>query len=114
MEKSLILVASPKTTTETVFVYKSLSDLENLIAFVGSAPQVKVEKGVMILNYKKHEIKPNTVVFRNSFGEVVHTLPAEKFAENYEIRKEVEFSKDYINKVAVKPVKERKPRESKK
>lgn len=97
MEK--IVVIRPKTVQMVGFVYESISDLTNLIKFVGKSPLILTD---MTLMFKKVAVKEPCVVFANSFGEVTNVLPPEKIEENFEVVKNLKFAPEYENKVVEK------------
>ena len=112
---SNVVALSPKVSTEKAFVYRSQSDLKNLIAFVGKKPTIDVtDNGDIIPKFKKQEIKPGMVVFRNSFGEVTRTMKIDEASKNYEIKGSRTFAQEDINKVVEKERKERKSKDDKK
>ena len=100
--QSLILKA--KVVPIEGFNYKSIADLENLIGFVGTEPKVKVAAGTgkLIIMFGKNEIKDNSVVFRNSYGEVVNVMSYDKAAEIFDIAAQSEFLPEHKNKVIEK------------
>jgi|WetSurMetagenome_2_1015567.scaffolds.fasta_scaffold1216976_1 hypothetical protein len=102
------LVIAPKTTKQQAFIYRSMADLENLILFVGNTPKIAIDKGKPILNYGKHTIKDDSVILRNSFGEVTTVLSMEEANAQYDIVAQSEFLPEHKNKVITKPKKEKK------
>lgn len=102
------VVLKPKTIPEQGFIYRSLSDLENLIGFVGVAPKVNVEKGKMIISFGKAIIPEGSLVFRTIYGTVSHVMSLDKANEVYEIAAQSEFKPEHKNKVQDKPARVKK------
>jgi hypothetical protein len=105
-----LIVIRPKTTEQTGFRYIGLESLAELIKFVGKMPTIQMNtSNVPELSFKKKIVKPGDLVFRNSFGEVTHTLTEQEVLSGFEIVKEIEFSETDINKVQerVKVIKEK-------
>jgi len=98
------IIIKPKTVSKQAFNYKSLTDLENLIGFVGTEPKVKVVSGKMLIIFGKHEIKENSIILRNSFGQVTDVMDYDRANELYEITAQSEFKAEHKNKVTAKPV----------
>lgn len=96
------LVINPKSVKTQAFVYRGMQDLENLIAFVGSSPKVSVEKGKIVLAFKKQIIFDNSVILRNSYGEVTSVMTYEKAQDEYEILAQSDFLPEHKNKVEEK------------
>lgn len=105
-----VIVLRPKTIQLTGFVYNGLTDLANLIKFVGKTPQINAD---MSLNFKKQVVTENTVVFVNQFGDVINVIPVEKVQENFEVVKSLKFTPEHENKVIEKPVKTKKEKKAK-
>jgi hypothetical protein len=98
------LILKPKTIAIQAFNYKGLEDLKNLIDFVGSTPKIDVDKsGQPILLYKKNVLKENSIIMRNSFGEVTNVLTYPDAAEVFDISAQSEFKPEHKNKVQDKP-----------
>ena len=103
---STIAILKPKTKPFETFIYRGFDDLEKLIKYVGSRPALNPD---LSLQFKKAVIKPNSVIIRNSFGEVVRVMTFEEAAEQYDIAASVTFDADRDTaKVEAKPVKARK------
>lgn len=101
-----IAILKPKTKPFETFIYRGFDDLEKLIKYVGSRPALNPD---LSLQFKKAVIKPNSVIIRNSFGEVVRVMTFEEAAEQYDIAASAAFDADRdSNKVGVNPVKARK------
>lgn len=101
-----IAILKPKTKPFETFIYRGFDDLEKLIKYVGSRPALNPD---LSLQFKKAIVKPNSVIIRNSFGEVVRVMTFEEAAENYDIAASSSFVADRdSNKVEAKPVKARK------
>jgi hypothetical protein len=98
------LIINPKTVSKQAFHYQHLTDLENLIGFVGTEPKVKIVNGKMVIIFGKHEIKEGTIILRNSFGQVTDVLTYEQANDLYEIKAQSEFKAEHKNKVVQKPV----------
>lgn len=94
-----IIVIKPKTQTYTCFVYGSVSDLENLIRFVGKSPAIGFESGKMVVSYKKTKITEGSVIFRDAVGNVTNVQPIDKVKENYELVSVNVFSDEFVNNV---------------
>ena len=97
------LVINPRSTSKTqAFVYRGMQDLENLIAFVGTSPKVSVEKGKIVLAFKKQIILDNRVILRNSYGEVTAVMTYEEADKDFEILGQSEFLPEHKNKLEEK------------
>jgi hypothetical protein len=96
------LVIQPKTQKEQAFVYRTIADLENLIGFVGTTPKVDIDKGKMVLTFKKHIIGDGSVVLRNSYGEVTRVMTFEEANKIYDVAAQSEFLQEHKNKVVAK------------
>ena len=97
------LVINPRSTSKTqAFVYRGMQDLENLIAFVGVSPKVSVEKGKIVLAFKKQIIFDNSVILRNSYGEVIAVMTYGEAETKYEIVAQSEFLPEHKNKLEEK------------
>jgi len=96
------LVINPRSVKTQAFVYRGMQDLENLIAFVGSSPKVSVEKGKIVLAFKKQIILDNSVILRNSYGEVTAVMSFEEAEKDFEIMAQREFQAEDRNKVVEK------------
>jgi hypothetical protein len=96
------LVINPKSVKVAAFVYRGMQDLENLIAFVGSSPKVSVEKGKIVLAFKKQIIADNRVILRNAYGEVTEVMTFEDAQRDFEIVAQREFAPEDRNKVVEK------------
>ena len=96
------LILKTKVTPEAAFNYKGIADLENLIGFIGTAPKVNVDKGKMVLSFGKYTINDNSVVLRNSYGEVTKVLSYEDANNIYDIAAQSEFKPEHKNKVIEK------------
>lgn len=94
------LVVRPKSVNEMAFIYRNFSDLKNLVKFVGSKPSIDEEGN---LYFRKQMIADNSVIFRNSYGQVTEVLPLEKAEEKYEIVADSEFKPEHANTVTEKP-----------
>ena len=105
------LVIKPKTIAKQAFNYKGIADLENLIGFVGTAPKVNMDLGKMVLSFGKQTIKDNSIVLRNSFGQVTDVLSYAQANELYDIAAQRDFVPTDKNKVEAKP---KKPADKKK
>jgi len=90
MEKIVIL--RPKTIQLTGFVYNGLTDLADLIKFVGKTPQINAN---LTLNFKKQVVAENCIVFRNEYGEVTNVLPVEKVGDNFDVVKSLNFAPEH-------------------
>lgn len=95
------LVVRPKSVNEMAFIYRNFSDLKNLVKFVGSKPSIDEEGN---LYFRKQMIADNSVIFRNSYGQVTDVLPLEKAEEKYEIVADSEFKPEHANTIQEKPV----------
>jgi hypothetical protein len=102
------LVISPKTIKEQAFIYRSISDLENLIGFVGTTPKVDIDKGKMVLTFRKHIVTDNSLILRNAYGEVTNVMTLENANKIYDIVAQSEFLPEHKNKVVVKVKPEKK------
>ena len=96
------LVINPRSTKTQAFVYRGMPDLENLIAFVGTSPKVSVEKGKIVLAFKKQVILDNTVILRNSYGEVTAVMSYDEAETKYEILAQSVFLPEHKNKLEEK------------
>jgi len=96
------LIINPKSVKDHAFIYRGMQDLENLIAFVGSSPKVSVDKGKIVLAFKKQIILDNRVILRNTYGEVTAVLTFEEADRDYEILAQSEFLPEHKNKVIEK------------
>jgi hypothetical protein len=96
------IVINPKSVRTQAFVYRGMQDLENLIAFVGSSPKVSVEKGKIVLAFKKEVILDNRIILRNSYGEVTAVMTFEEAEKDFEILAQSEFLPEHKNKVEEK------------
>jgi len=102
------LILKPKTVAIQALNFKGFEDLKTLIDFVGNTPKIDVDKnGQPVLLYKKQVIKDNSIILRNSFGEVTRVMTYAEAAEIYEISAQSEFKAEHKNKVVDKPVKKR-------
>lgn len=117
-KKENLVSIKPKTIEQIGFVYNGTEDLPNLIKFVGKSPTLEISKttGQLEVCYRKTVIKEGTVVFRNSFGEVTHTLTPEQIAEKFEVVAYLEFKPENANVIQekVKVIPEKKQKEAKK
>jgi hypothetical protein len=104
------LIINPKTVSKQAFHYQSISDLENLIGFVGTEPKVKIVTGKMVVVFGKHEIKDKSIILRNSYGQVTDVLSYEQANELYDIKAQSEFKAEHKNKVIQKPVVKKSPK----
>lgn len=101
-----IAILKPKTKPFETFIYRGFDDLEKLIKYVGSRPALNPD---LSLQFKKAVVKPNSVIIRNAFGEVVRVMTFKEAAEQYDIAASAAFDADRdSNKVQAKPAKERK------
>jgi hypothetical protein len=97
MEKNgSIVIIAPKVRLTTVFHYKGIEDIPNLIKFVGKAPIINLD---MSLQFKKFIIVPDSYVEVNSFGDVVKVIPAGDLEKFYEVREVSEWIDAAENKV---------------
>jgi len=81
-----IIVLKPKTLPKTVFNYKGIGSLKDLIQFTGSEPKVKInDKGEIEMSYRKKVLKDNSLVFCDAFGNVSEIMTYAEAAEIYEI-----------------------------
>lgn len=94
----------PKSVAVTAFVYRDLSDLKNLILFVGNRPLINPDTS---LQFKKQTVKENSVVMRNAYGEVTEVLSYDDAANKYDIAAQHDFTAADANKVQEKPVRTR-------
>lgn len=102
------LILKPKTVAIQALHYKGFEDLKTLIDFVGSTPKIDVDKtGNPVLSFRKQTVRDNTIILRNSFGEVTRVMSYAEAAEVYEISAQSEFKAEHKNKVVDKPVKKR-------
>ena len=86
------LILKPKTVSITAFNYRNSSDLKNLIDFVGSKPKVDVnDSGAIVFSYKKHQIKDNSIILRDSFGNVTRVMGYAEAAEIYDVSAQSDF-----------------------
>lgn len=99
-----LAVIVPKTKPELVFKYNDSKDLENLISFVGVKPSIDFEKGKIIPRFKKVVVLENSIVFRNSFGEI-RLMDEKTFNQNFDIQAVKDYSSQYENKVQAKEAK---------
>lgn len=103
-----MVILRPKTTPVVALIYKGFEDLEKLIGFVGSKPVLNTD---MSIQFKKTLVKPNSVIMRNSFGEVVKVMTLAEASEQYDIAASAVYNApEHANKVQAKPIKERKPK----
>lgn len=96
------LVINPRSLKTQAFVYRGMQDLENLIAFVGVSPKVSVEKGKIVLAFKKQIILDNRVILRNSYGEVTAVMTYEEADKDFEVLAESAFLPEHKNKLEEK------------
>jgi hypothetical protein len=102
------LVLAPKTLKVQAFIYKGLTDLENLISFIGTAPKVNIEKGKMIISFGKSSVPDNSVILRTAYGEVLSVMTFDQAADKYDIAAQRDYDKAKDANVLVpKPVKTR-------
>ena len=103
------LLLKPKTTATQAFIYHNISDIENLIGFVGTSPKVAMDKGVMILSFGKMTIKDQSVIMRNAYGEVTKVLTLDEANDQYDISASSDFLPEHKNKIIDKPKIKRSP-----
>lgn len=114
LTSNVSLIVTPKTLPIHVFNYRTIADLQNLIEFVGKEPRLKVEKGVVVIQFGKKELKDKSIILRNSYGEVIDSLTYEKANELFDIKAESEFLPEQKNKVTAKPKRAAKAKATKK
>jgi len=107
------LIIKPKTIAKQAFKYSGVSDLENLIKFVGSEPKVKMEQGKLHFTFGKKEVPDSSIVLRDAFGKVTDVLTMDEANELYEVAASREFDPKDANKVET-PVKKDKKDKGKK
>ena len=83
-----LVILRPNSTEVLAFIYHDFSDLKNLIKFVGSRPTID-EDGK--LWFRKNQIPENSVVIRDSFGQVTHVMKYDDAATKYTIISDSEF-----------------------
>jgi hypothetical protein len=105
------IIIAPKTVKVQAFIYKGVSDLENLVWFLGVTPKVLFEKGKMVYQFGKTIVPDNSIVMRNSFGEVTQVLNYADADKNYDLiaQREYDAAKDSQTPIA-KPKKTRTPK----
>jgi len=91
------IVLKPKTKPEMAMVYRGLQDLKSLILFVGSKPVLNADATIQ---YRKHIVKDNSVIFRNANGQVSKILSFEEASKVYEIIADSEFSQTHAFQAA--------------
>jgi len=96
------LVINPRSTKTQAFAYHGMQDLENLITFVGTSPKVSVEKGKIVLAFKKQVILDDRIILRNSYGEVTAVMTYDEANTQYEIVAESAFLPEHKNKLEEK------------
>lgn len=99
-----VVALKPKSVAVQAFVYKSLNDLKALISFIGNRPLINPDTS---LQFKKMTVKENSVVMRNSYGEVTEVLTFDEAQNKYDIAAEHDFTAADVNKVQDKPVRTR-------
>lgn len=100
--KKQIVVVKTKAPEMVAFHYTDQSDLENLINFVGKKPSIDFEKGNLVINFRKHRIVNDSLVFRNTFGDVTNVVPYSKVKEVYDVISSVSYTPVHNNKVVPK------------
>jgi hypothetical protein len=88
-QQSLIL--SPKTVKKQAFIYRSVSDLENLVRFLGVAPKVIFEKGKMNYQFGKLIVPDNSVITRTVYGDIDLCMSLSEANEKYDIAAQREW-----------------------
>ena len=105
--KQVVAIRPLSQSTKVGFLFTDFSDLKKLVLFVGKKPQID-ENGDLF--YKKFKITNNSLIIRDSFGNVTEVLELEKAAEHYEVLESHSFSETDINEVQAKVIGERKTR----
>jgi len=94
-----IMIIAPVVSEKVVFHYRDMSDLKNLIAFVGRNPIILDN---MNLKFKKVEVCEGDYLVVNKFGEVTEKLTEEQMQAGYELKHVLEYSEKFKNKVEEK------------
>jgi hypothetical protein len=101
------LVIKPKTIAIEAFNYKGFDDLKNLIDFVGSTPKIEIQLGQVVLSFRKHVVKPESIILRNAYGEVSRVMDYKEANAIYDIAAQSDFKPELKNKVQAKPEKKK-------
>jgi hypothetical protein len=99
------LVLAPKTVKVQAFIYRSISDLENLISFIGTAPKVNIDKGKMVISFGKAIVPDGSVVLRSAYGEVTQVMNFEQAANLYDIAAQRDYDKAKDGQTPIEKVK---------
>jgi hypothetical protein len=93
------VIIRPRTAEQQGFIYHNFSDLKNLVKFVGSKPSIDEEGNLW---FRKQMIPDNSVILRNSYGQVTDVLSFDKAEEQYTVVLDSEFKPEHANKVEKK------------
>ena len=98
-----LIIVKPRTIERLGFVYQGYEDLQSLINFVGKAPQIN-EKGELF--YKKHVINNNSVIFKDTEGNITGVMSRQSIESAFDLVAEKEY---VITQTTEKINKEEKP-----
>ena len=93
------IVITPKVTAEQVYHYKGFENLKNLIGFVGARPLINEDGS---LQFRKVLIPENSIIFRNSLGQVTKVMNYESAGTMYDIVAQSDFLPEHKNVVVPK------------
>ncbi|HUS49611.1 MAG TPA: hypothetical protein VMZ91_05565 [Candidatus Paceibacterota bacterium] len=99
-----LVVISPKVSEKVMFNYSSISDLPDLIKFVGKPPVIHPD---LSLHFRKAVVKEGDYIESNVYGEVVNVLSEEIISKSFVLKARKPFSSEYANKVIEKPARKK-------
>ena len=104
-ESGNLVVISPKVSDKVMFHYRDISDLPDLIRFVGKPPVIHQD---LSIHFRKTQVKEGDYVEVNQYGEIVTVLSAEIINKSFVLKARKPFSGEYANKVIDKPARSKK------
>jgi len=105
-EAKTMVILKTKVVPEMALVYRGFEDLEKLISFVGTRPVLNTD---LTLSFKKQIVEPNSVIFRDVYGQVTKVLTLDEASAIHDIAAQAEYNAEqHRNNVQAKEIKPRK------